>query len=79
MHKIDKSFDCHPPFDMKGTFLDVCKAFDKVWHEALTFKLKIYAIDSLLNLLKNYLTGCQERFVLNGQPSLWKNIPAGVP
>ena len=28
--------------------------------------------------MENYLTGRQQRVVLNGQTSLWKNILAGV-
>ena len=31
-HEIYKSFDCNPPADMRGIFLDISKAFDKVWH-----------------------------------------------
>ena len=29
--------------------------------------------------MENYLTGRQQRVVLNGQTSSWKNILAGVP
>ena len=29
--------------------------------------------------MENYLTGCQQKVVLNGQTSSWKNILAGVP
>ena len=29
-HEIYKSFDCYPPTDMRGTSLDISKAFDKV-------------------------------------------------
>ena len=35
--------------------------------------------ESLLRLLKNYLTVRQERIVLNGQTSSWLNVTAGVP
>ena len=42
---------------MRDTFLDISKAFDKVWHEGLVFKLKIYDVEgNLLKLLENYLT-----------------------
>ena len=79
-HEIYKSFDCNPPQDIRGTFLDISKAFDKVWHKGLIFKLKSYGVDdSLLKLMENFLTGRQQRVVLNGQNSSWKNILARVP
>ena len=67
-HEMYKSFDYHPPTDMRGTFLDISKAFDKVWHEGLIFKLKTYGVEgNLLKLLENYLTDRQQRVVLNGR------------
>ena len=79
-HEIYKSFNCHPPTDIRGTFRDISKAFDKVWHECLIIKLKSYGIDGkLLKLLKNYLTDRQQRVVLNDQTSSGQNIYAGVP
>ena len=64
---------------MRGTFLDISKAFDKVWHEGLIFKLKSYTVDgNLLKLLENYLTDRQQKVVLNGQKYLWQNIYAGA-
>ena len=68
--EIYQSFDCHPPIDIRGTFFGISKAFDKVWHKGLIFKLKTYGIDAkLLKLLENYLTDRQQRVVLNGQTS----------
>ena len=56
------------------------KAFDKVWHEGLIFKLKQNGIDGkLLNLFKNYLSNRKQRVVLNGIESNWGEIKAGVP
>ena len=64
----------------RGVFLDMSKAFDKVWHEGLVFKLKTYGIEiECLNLLQNYLADRQQRVVLNGVTSKWENIYAGVP
>ena len=79
-HETYQSFDCHHPTDIRGTFLDISKAFDKVGHESLVFKLKTYSIDGkLLKLLGDYLTDLQQRVVLKGQMSSWQNIYAGVP
>ena len=65
---------------MRGVFVDVSKAFDKVWHIGLLFKLQAYGVDGkLLSLLENYLENRKQRFVLNGQTSEWKKINSGVP
>jgi len=59
--------------------LDISKAFDRVWHNGLIFKLKSYGISSsLLSLLRNFLTGRFQRVVFNDQTSLWRLIEAGV-
>ena len=56
------------------------KAFDKVWHEGLIFKLQQNGIEGkLLNLFKNYLRDRKQRVVLNGMESKWGEIKAGVP
>ena len=53
-HEIYKSFDGE--FEVRGVFLDMCKVFDKVWHEGLIFKLKKDDISgNLLNLLCDFL------------------------
>ena len=65
---------------MRGVFLDISKAFDKVWHIGLLFKLKAYGVDGeLLLLLKNYLENRKQRVVLNCQTSEWREINSGVP
>ena len=80
VHDINSSFDCDPAQDVRGIFLDISKAFDKVWHEGLLFKLKTYGVKGeLLNLLRNYLHERNQRVVLNGQISSWQLIKSGVP
>ena len=65
---------------MRGVFLDISIAFDKVWHDGFIFKLKSYDVEGeLLLLLKNYLRNREQRVALNGQTSEWKRIYSGVP
>ena len=61
-------------------FLHISKAFDKVWHEGLTLKLKKNGISSnLLDTLTGFLKLRKQRVVLNGQLSSWSTIESGVP
>jgi len=66
--------------ETRALFLDISKAFDKVWHEGLIYKLKCNGVSgNLLNLLENYLQNRYQRVVLNGISSEWKSLEAGVP
>ena len=79
-HEIFSSFDCNPSLEVRSIFLDISKAFGKVWHEGLLYKLKSFGISgNLLNLIKHYLTDRSQRVLLNGQCSNWQPILAGVP
>ena len=65
---------------MRGTFLDLSKAFDKVWHDGLFYKLKAYGVQGkLLSLLRKYLQKRKQRVVLNGQTSEWREIISRGP
>ena len=80
VHEINSSLDCNPTIDVRGVFLDISKAFDKVWHEGLLFKLESYGIGGeLLNLFKDYLHERQQGVVLNSQSSSWEAIKSDVP
>ena len=62
---IHSSLDLN--LDVRSVFLDMSKAFDRVWHEGLLFKLKHNGINGkLLNLMKSYLGNRKQRVVLNG-------------
>ena len=79
-HEIFEAFDCNPSLEVRSVFLDISKAFDKVWHEGLIYKIKSMGISGeLLNLLENYLSDRYQRVVLNGQTSSWTPVLAGVP
>ena len=60
-------------------FLDISKAFDKVWHDGLLFKLKNYGISGFLfTIIEDFLANRQQRVVLNGKSSSWSSITTGV-
>ena len=45
VHEINFSLDYNPTIDVRGVSRDISKAFDKVWHEGLLFKLKTMALE----------------------------------
>ena len=77
-HKLYEGLDNQKHIRM--VFLDASKAFDKVWHRGLLFKLAPMGIvDPLLSWFESYLSGRQQRVVLQGHTSDWSNVEAGVP
>ena len=55
-HNIYTAFNEYLTLESRGVFLDMPKAFDKVWHEGLIFKLKWMGIcDTLLDLIGSFL------------------------
>ena len=72
--------EIYQSFDDNAVFLYISKAFDKVWHKGLIFKLKQNGIsDKILNIITDFLSCRKQRVVLNGQASPWVSIEAGVP
>ena len=56
-HEIYCAFNCNPSIEVRGVFLDLSKAFDKLWHQGLLFKLEAFGFrGKLLNLLEDYLS-----------------------
>ena len=79
-HEIFEAFDCNPSLEVRSVFLDISKAFDKVWHEGLLYKPKFMVISGeLYNLIENNLSDRFQRVFLNGQASSWRPVLAGVP
>ena len=76
-HDINSSFDCDSTIDVRG---DISKAFGKVWHDGIIFKLETYGVKGkLLNLIKNFLNARYQRVVLNDQHSAWELVKSGLP
>ena len=61
-------------------FLDITKAFDRVWHKGLLFKLRGFGVSGLLLAwFKSYLENRSQRVVIGGVSSEFKYLFAGVP
>jgi hypothetical protein len=66
--------------DVRIVFCDQSKAFDRVWHHGLLFKLKGIGITgSLFDWFTDYLNQRKQRISIMGVFSEWGNIEAGVP
>ena len=66
--------------EIRVIFCDISKAFDRVWHKGLLFKLQNAGISgNLLKWFKNYLSGRFQRVVINGCSSEWLPVSSGVP
>jgi hypothetical protein len=61
-------------------FLDLTKAFDRVWHKGLLHKISKYGIKgSLLRWVEDYLSNRVQRVTIEGKVSDWLPISGGVP
>ena len=66
--------------EVRVVFLDISKAFDRVWQVGLICKLEVLGVcNPLLNWIRSYLADRRQRVVLEGQSSSWKGIGSGVP
>ena len=66
--------------EVRTVFCDISKAFDRLWHEGLIYKLKAAGISGdVLRWFQSYLSGRRQRVVLPGSFSEWVYIKAGVP
>ena len=66
--------------EVRTVFCDISKAFDRVWHEGLIYKLKAAGVSGdVLRWFQSYLSGRRQRVVLPGSLSEWVYIKAGVP
>ena len=75
-HDIYKSLD--DDLEAKGVFLDISKAFDKVWHGGLIYKLKQNEISEKIKDNKRFLRYIKKRVVINRRCLSWASITPGV-
>ena len=80
LEEIHQAFDNTESIEVRAVFLDISKAFDKVWHEGLIFKLEQNGVSgNMLKLFQNYLSNRKQRVVLNGSCSDYSSTESGVP
>ena len=61
IHSIHSAFDCNPILEVRSVFLDISKAFDKVWHEGLIYKIRRCGVaGNLLLLFQSFLSNREQ-------------------
>lgn len=66
--------------EMYILFCDISKAFDRTSHKGLLIKISQLGIrGGLLNWFRSYLSNRQQRVLIEGQRSTWRDIFSGVP
>ncbi len=66
--------------EVRAVFCDISKAFDRVWHRGLLYKLSSMGVRGpLLDWFSSYLSSRYQRVVNSNTSSRWTTINAGVP
>ena len=61
-------------------FMDFMKAFDKVPHRRLIYKMKKYGLsDKICSWVNDFLSNRKQRVKVNGEFSTWKDVTSGIP
>ena len=76
-HDVLSAFDMR--LKVRGIFLDISKAFDKVWYDEQIFKLRQKGIcGEMIIILEEFVSNRNQRVLLNGKYLSWVEIRAGV-
>ena len=79
-HDVYLSFDSSLSLETREVFLDISKAFDRIWHDGLLSKLKQNGVSgNLLGLIKSFLIDRVQRVTPNKKTSDWECIRVGLP
>ena len=78
LEEITELFDTGQPID--EIFLDFQKAFDKVPHQRLLYKIEKMGISGqVLNWIEDFLLHRKQRVSINANYSKWTKVKSGVP
>ena len=76
-HEVLNAFD--KGLEVRGTFLDISNAFDKIWNDGLIFELCQNGISGdIIKILRDFLRNRKQRVVLSGQCLSWADVCACV-
>ena len=56
VHSIYSDFDCNQSLEVRGIFLDISEAFDKVWHD-VSYKLETLGFQEIFQSILKILSG----------------------
>ena len=80
VNEIQQAFGDPRSLEVRAVFLDISKAFDKVWHDGLIYKLEQNGVTgTLLKFIQHYLKNRKQRVVLNGSNSTYSTVESDVP
>ena len=75
VNSLFTAFDCSPTLDARSVYLDISKAFDRVWHQGLICKLRQIGVSGkLLILMQSFLSDKKQRTISNGKTSTWYHL-----
>ena len=78
-HDIYKAFDATPSLEVRRVFLGLSKAFNKLCHDGILYKLRRMGIcGKYFGLIDSFLSDRLQRVLLNGQTSKWLQIKADI-
>ena len=79
VHSFFAVFDCNPLLDVRSVYLDISKAFYRVWHDGLIYELRQNGVSGeLLSQIQSFLADRIQPTVLYDKTSHWVTISAGV-
>ena len=78
VHLLASTLDTGGQID--SIYFDMAKAFDRIPHQKLIYKLRFYGFcDPLLSWIEDYLTNRRHRVIIDGMSSQWKHVTSRVP
>ena len=78
MEDFTNFYEMEIPFDC--IYLDFAKTFDRVAHQRLLTKLYNIGIrGNLINWIRDFLKGREQRVVVNNELSDWASVVSGIP